>query len=191
MTGANGTGGQGAISPSRSSPERQSELPVDPDVNIEEQTPARRRLPLHLSPAALGPVAAGRVAGTAGRYYLSELIHPWRSCPSATFLINILGALLLCMLLEGLARRGPDVGVRRRLRLLLGTGFCGAFTTYSTLALDTDQLLRHGQPMIAVGYALATVTVTADFAATTLGIWLASHDRHPPRMPGRQNQGQP
>lgn len=47
------------------------------------------------------------------------------------------GAFLLGALLEALAHRGPDTGGRRMLRLGLGTGVLGGFTTYSTLAVET------------------------------------------------------
>ena len=65
--------------------------------------------------------------------------------------------------------------MRQRLRLLGGAGFLGAFTTYSTLAVDTDLLLRDGYASVAVGYAVGTVVV--GFLATTLGIWVAAARR--------------
>ena len=58
---------------------------------------------------------------------------------------------------------------------LAGAGFLGAFTTYSTLAVDTDLLLRDGYASVAVGYAVGTVVV--GFLATTLGIWVAAAHR--------------
>ena len=60
--------------------------------------------------------------------------------PWATFMINLAGAFILGALLEGLARSGGDTGWRQRVRLFAGTGFCGAFTTYSTLALEVSLL---------------------------------------------------
>ena len=95
--------------------------------------------------------------------------------PAATFSVNVVGALLLGVLIEALSRRGPDVGVRQRLRLFLGTGFLGAFTTYSTLAVDTDLLLRDGYASVAVLYAVGTVVV--GFLATWFGIWAATAQR--------------
>lgn len=157
-------------------PDPAAELPLDPDLPREPSAPDLSQLPLHLSIRALGMVALGGTVGTAARYYVSELVHPWRSWPLATFLINVSGALVLGLVLEELGRRGPDRGRRRRLRLLVGTGFCGAFTTYSALAVDTDQLLRGHHPGLAVGYALGTLVV--GFAASWLGIWLgARHAR--------------
>jgi CrcB protein len=63
--------------------------------------------------------------------------------------------------LETLASRGPDDGRRRRLRLLLGTGVLGGFTTYSALATETGLLLTDGRAGAALLYALGTVIVGA------------------------------
>lgn len=76
--------------------------------------------------------------------------------PLHTFTINVVGSLLLGVLLERLGRRGP-LPTRTRLRLLLGTGALGGFTTYSALTVTTAQLLRVGSPTAAAVYALATV----------------------------------
>ena len=59
-------------------------------------------------------------------------------------------------------------------REVLG-GFLGAFTTYSTLAVDTDLLLRDGYAPVAVLYAVGTVVV--GFLATSFGIWAATVQR--------------
>ncbi len=149
-----------------------AELPDDPDE------PARAR-PLHLTPAALGLVAVGGMAGTAARYAVSLLVPAQRGWPLATLTVNLLGAFALGLLLEALARRGsedaPGGAHRRRVRLVLGTGFCGAFTTYSALAVDLDLLLRGGQTGTAVAYAASTVVV--GFLLCALGIWLGAR-RH-------------
>ena len=114
---------------------------------------------MHRRPVALAAVFVGGLAGTPARYALS-LALPGRPghWPTGTFVANLAGAFALGVLLEGLARRGDDTGRRRLLRLGLGTGFLGAFTTYSSLAVETDLLLRDGRPGLAGGYALASVT---------------------------------
>ena len=136
--------------------DRHDELPLDPDEPDEPDEPGR---PLHLDPGALGIVFAGGVTGTAARYLAEEAIRPWGAWPAATFLVNVVGAFALGVLLEALARRGPDLGVRRRLRLLLGTGFLGAFTTYSALAVETVLLARDGRPGLGLAYAAASVAL--------------------------------
>lgn len=115
--------------------------------------------PVHHRPGALAAVFAGGLAGTPARYALS-LALPSRPghWPSGTFVTNLVGAFALGVLLQALARAGDDVGRRRLLRLGLGTGFLGAFTTYSALAVETDLLVRDGRPGLAAAYALASVT---------------------------------
>ena len=88
----------------------------------------------------------------------------------ATLGINVVGALLLGALLELLADRSIDAGWSRRIRLALGTGVLGGFTTYSALATDTATLAAN-HPGRAIGYALGTVVIGA--AASIVGIWLS------------------
>jgi len=151
-------------------------LPVDPDLEV-EQSPAGDALPIHLRPSYLALVFVGGTVGTASREALSLAFPPVNGVPYAIFGINVLGALLLGILLEALARRGEDHGRRRTVRLLLGTGFMGGFTTYSALAADSAALIGEGALGSGIGYAL--VTVIAGAAATWSGIALATSIRRP------------
>lgn len=96
--------------------------------------------------------------------------------PTATFVTNVIGAFLLGLLLEQLARRGAGAAVRHETRLLLGTGLLGAFTTYSTLAVEVTLLGRAGRFGLAVGYGMGSAL--AGLAAAALGLLAAS--RMPP-----------
>lgn len=146
-----------------------AELPSDPDVSVANR-------PLHLRPLALAWVFAGGVVGTALRYYVEILLpHEPSGWPWATFLINLGGAFILGCLLEGLARLGDDSGRRQRARLCAGTGGCGAFTTYSTFALEVVWLARHGQVASAVAYGL--VSVVGGVLTAWLGIVMAARVR--------------
>lgn len=145
-------------------------LPLDPDLDAEEG-PDGQPLPVHLNWRFLGLVAIGGACGTAARHALGDAIGTTHDFPLGTFLINVAGAFLLGVLLEALARRGSDAGHRRTLRLLLGTGFLGGFTTYSALAFDTDALLRSGHVGTAIAYALSTVVI--GLAASVAGIAFA------------------
>lgn len=144
------------------------ELPLDGDI-------AGARRPLHLALSSILLVLVGGTLGTAAREALSLAIPSLGGIPIAILLINVVGALFLGVLLEGLARGGPDVGRRRALRLLLGTGFAGGFTTYSALAVDSSLLLTGGDAAAGVLYALGTVAIGA--LATVAGIALAA-SRH-------------
>lgn len=108
--------------------------------------------PLYLRPFCVLLVVGGGVMGTLARYGVGLVIPAPGGWPLATLLINLGGAFFLGLLLEALTRRGADVGGRRTLRLLAGSGFLGAFTTYSTLALDASALIANGEMGSAAVY---------------------------------------
>ncbi|WP_394249090.1 fluoride efflux transporter FluC [Arthrobacter pityocampae] len=122
----------------------------------------------------------GGMVGTLVRFGLSEVLPAPSGLPFGIFLINIAGAFALGLLLETLARRGPDEGRRRALRLLFGTGFLGGFTTYSALAVDSALLLGGGRAAAGLGYLGLSVVV--GLGATALGIVAGSLVRR--RSPG-------
>jgi CrcB protein len=147
--------------------DRYAGLPSDPDT---ASTSAR---PLHLRPSALAWVFSGGVVGTALRYVIEEALpHGVAGWPWATFLINLSGAFVLGGVLEALSRLGDDSGRRRRVRLLAGTGGCGAFTTNSTFSLEVVNLGRHGHVGPAVGYGV--LSVVGGVVAAWLGIVVAA-----------------
>ncbi|MCU4298373.1 CrcB family protein [Brevibacterium permense] len=132
-----------------------------------------------MRPSYLGLAFLGGALGTAAREAISLSLPPLGDVPWAIFTVNILGAFLLGLLLDFLARSGPDEGWRRRARMLVGTGFMGGFTTYSALTADTAGLLGAdpggaSSPGIGLAYAVGTVLIggLATFAgiatATTL-----------------------
>ncbi|WP_337002508.1 MULTISPECIES: fluoride efflux transporter FluC [unclassified Microbacterium] len=108
-------------------------------------------------------VALGGTVGTAARLALGLVIPATGGFPLAVLLANIVGAFLIGVL----AARLPG---STDLRLLLGTGVLGGFTTYSafmtgTLALWTDA------PLLAVAYAVGSLVL--GLAAAALGLRLA------------------
>lgn len=104
--------------------------------------------------------------------------------PLATLLENVLGSFLLGVLLETLLRRGNESDAGRRIRLGVGTGALGGFTTYSSLALETDRLLADGAVLTAATYALTSVTL--GLLACFGGVALAAQvDRRRRLGPGR------
>jgi CrcB protein len=154
-----------------SSNDSHPELPIDPDAP--DIGGRYSRLPLHLRPDALGLVALGGFLGALARYGVA-VIEPTKAghWPIGTFGVNIVGAFALGTLIEGLSRRGGDIGWRRRARLLVGTGFCGALTTYSTLAVEADLLVRDHHSVLALLYLVASLfagllAVVAGIAAAT------------------------
>jgi len=99
-------------------------------------------------------VGAGGAVGALGRVGLEQA---WPtatgSWPWATFAVNILGAFLLGSLMTGL-RHGPVSIPTYR---LLGTGFCGALTTFSTMQLELLQMLDRARYDLTIGYVGASV----------------------------------
>lgn len=149
-------------------------------ANWTRPLPVIQRRGLHTRWRFVAVVAAGGVVGTAARESL-ELVLPQSRFPFAVFTVNLLGAFLLGFLVEALARRGADKGVRRVLRLGLGTGMLGGFTTYGTLALGVAGLaatlhpisLAHPMMLLSAG-AYGVGTVVAGALATFFGILLAA-----------------
>lgn len=144
------------------------ELPLDSDVEEAWSSQAR---PPHLQGRLLGLVFLGGAAGTLARWAVGLAVPHAAGLPLGTVAVNVVGAFLLGALLEHLAGRGPDVSRRRALRVTLGTGFCGGFTTYSAFANDSDALLQAGLVGHALAYALGTVLL--GLVAATLGIAVA------------------
>jgi len=113
-------------------------------------------------------VAVGGVAGTAvrdalvGAYPATSAGFPW-----LTFAINVAGAAALGLLLS---RLGTARG-SHRIRALLGTGFLGGFTTFSTFAVETDLLVHDGRAGVAAVYVVASLVVgtLAALTGTRLG----------------------
>lgn len=148
-----------------------ADLPVDPD-GATASKPLGKGRRLHLHPFFLLLVFVGGTLGTAAREALAIALPPVNGIPFTILAINVSGAFLLGLLLETLARRGPDHGRRRMVRLMVGTGFMGGFTTYAALATDSAALIGTGSPGVGIGYALATLLIGA--GATWAGIAVSS-----------------
>ncbi len=123
---------------------------------------------MHLRPVSLALVFAGGVLGVLARELLMIAVPDAMQLPLAVLIANLLGALLLGILLEAVARRGPESSGRRSLRLLLGTGVLGGFTTYSALAEAVLLLWSGGEVWLALGYGVGTLVLGA--AATWAGV---------------------
>jgi len=144
---------------------------VGDDATHGHTIPGLRILRLPVRPAWLGVILIGGSAGTAIRACLeTAYATPAGGWPWVTFWINIGGSFILGGLLEILAETGPDRGWRRGVRLGLGTGLLGGFTTYSTFSVETVQLLTAGLWASGISYGLGSVILgpSAAFAATRI-----------------------
>ena len=106
-------------------------------------------------------VAIAGALGAVCRYGLGLAVGPAGS-PWATFGINVGGSFLLGVLVAAVPV--PDGAVR----VAIGTGFLGAFTTFSTLSLESLTLARDGHVGVAAGYALASLALGVGAAAAGL-----------------------
>ena len=95
-----------------------------------------------------------------------------RPFPWATLLINVSGSLLLGLLAGLAARQGVESPTVSTAFTVLGVGFCGGYTTFSTASVGTATMLREGRHLAAAGNAVGTLALTV--AAAALGVWLAS-----------------
>jgi CrcB protein len=112
----------------------------------------------------LAAVFAGGFAGALARAGLVEALpHGAAEWPWATFTVNVVGAFLLGYFTTRLQERLPQSAYRRP---LLGTGLCGALTTFSTVQLELLDMLDAGRVALAVGYA--AVSVAAGLCAVAL-----------------------
>ncbi|MFA5059792.1 MAG: fluoride efflux transporter CrcB [Candidatus Omnitrophota bacterium] len=114
-------------------------------------------------------LSLGGIVGTLARYGLAGVVYRFfgTSFPFGTFAVNILGCLLVgffASLSDKKFLLDPNT------RLLLMVGFCGAFTTFSTLILETDHLLKDGEMIKAFLNILLSVVV--GFIVFRVGIFL-------------------
>lgn len=137
--------------------------------------------PLHQRPRALLAVGAGGTVGTAARAILDEVLGADLPLPASTLTVNLTGAFALGLLLAWLAGRGPDAGVRRDARLLLGTGVLGGYTTYSSFAVQGARLLEVGA--LAEAAAYVGVSLVGGVLAALAGVALGDALTHPARPP--------
>ncbi|MBA4062179.1 MAG: fluoride efflux transporter CrcB [Isosphaera sp.] len=128
-------------------------------------------MPLWLTSILTHPVtllAVGGGAGANARYWLGRALAPWQPAdgfPWATFLVNVSGSVVLGFVAAACLNH-PDPA-RRTWHLLLGAGFCGGFTTFSTFSYEAVTLLQGGRTWVAAAYVLGSVV------AGLFGLWAA------------------
>jgi CrcB protein len=149
---------------------------VERGWSAEERTRlSARRAPRRpaLDRQELAAIFAGGFLGAIARAALAQsLITAPDQWPWATFIVNIAGAALLGYFITRLQERLPPSLYRRA---FLGTGVCGALTTFSTVMVELTRMLEDAHPMLAIAYAGASVA--GGFAAVLLATKLVRRAR--------------
>ncbi|XTR52280.1 fluoride efflux transporter CrcB [Pseudarthrobacter sp. So.54] len=108
-------------------------------------------------------------AGAATRFIVDSLVRPKvpTPLPLSTMAINVSGSLLLGVLMLGamLAARGPA-----EWQTIIGTGFLGGFTTFSTASVETIRLIQSRRSGLAAVYSLGTLVLSLTAAATGMAL---------------------
>ncbi|MEV6011801.1 fluoride efflux transporter CrcB [Streptomyces sp. NPDC051976] len=115
-------------------------------------------------------VAAGAAVGAPLRFLTDRAVQARHDSvfPWGTFVVNVTG----CLILGTLTGAATEGAASSHVQLLLGTGLCGALTTYSTFSYETLRLAEGGARLYAA--ANAVVSVVVGLGAVFVGVALAS-----------------
>jgi CrcB protein len=122
--------------------------------------------------AAAALVFAGGGTGAVLRYEVGRMLTRWlgpatvTAFPWATLTVNVIGSLAMGVLAGFLARHGSASG--ETMRLLIGVGVLGGFTTFSSFSLELMLLIERGQPSTAFAYA--AVSLLAGLTGLYIGL---------------------
>lgn len=128
---------------------------IEPDADVRGSTVRAR--PPTVDLRVVGAVFLGGLFGGLSRYLIGRgWPTPAGAFPWATFVVNVSGAFALALLLVLVLEVFPPT---RYVRPALGTGFLGAYTTFSSLVVAADQLATHRHLMLATAYVAGSVVV--------------------------------
>ncbi|HET9053287.1 MAG TPA: fluoride efflux transporter CrcB [Cyclobacteriaceae bacterium] len=114
-------------------------------------------------------VGLGGAAGSVLRYLVSTVTLKYYSAsfPLATFIVNVTGCFIAGLIFGWIA---PETTETQNLKLLLITGFCGGFTTFSAFALENVRILNTGNTSLMLVYTVASVVT--GLLACWIGLWV-------------------
>lgn len=117
-------------------------------------------------------IAVGGAAGSVMRYHAGRMVHavagPANAFPWGTLAVNITGSLLMGVLIGWLSRAAVDAQAAEPLRLFIGVGLLGGFTTFSAFSAELVTMLHRGQTGMAATYVAASLLAGA--AAVVIGL---------------------
>ena len=126
-----------------------------------------------MTPTSLVLVALGGALGSVLRYSLSVTLtgrYALASFPMATLLVNLIGSLLIGILFAFLLRE--NTVVHSQLKIFLGAGLLGGFTTFSTFSVESLALFQRGEITLLITYCV--LSVFGGLALCFLGYRIAS-----------------
>lgn len=142
---------------------------ADLDASVRSGVAARARRRHTVPLDVLVVIAIGGILGAAGRYAIAEAIPGGvDEFPTATFVTNVVGSFLLGLVVVLTIELLPP---GRYLRPFLTTGALGAFTTFSTFAVENVLLIDDDRLLLAVTYVVTTIVV--GLAAAWAGVAVA------------------
>ncbi|MDP9221212.1 MAG: CrcB family protein [Actinomycetota bacterium] len=154
---------RGGVDATRSTRSEFDEV-VDSDVDLHDERQRQETRPRQWD--LVLATAAGGVLGAEARYGVAVLVpHASHQFPWSTVLINASGCLLIGALMVSLLELTSP---HRLVRPFLGVGVLGGYTTYSTFAVDVQQLVLAHRPVIALAYVTTTVLACA------IAVWLST-----------------
>ncbi len=114
-------------------------------------------------------VFVGGGFGSVARYFLGKWLNNLETAiPYGTMLANVLGSFLVGFILGYFAK---STNITETQSLLLATGFCGGFTTFSTFAYENHVFLKNGDYLSFIPYTLGSLIL--GFVAVFLGLYLS------------------
>jgi len=114
-------------------------------------------------------VFVGGGFGSVARYFMGKWFNNLENAiPYGTMLSNVFGSLLIGIILGYLGKTG---NMSQNQSLLLATGFCGGFTTFSTFAYENHLLIKNGDYFSFLPYTLLSLIL--GFSAVFLGLYIS------------------
>jgi len=119
----------------------------------------------------LGLVFLGGGVGSAARYIVIRLVSDrMGSLPFGTLAVNVIGCFLIGVIYAALQKY--SIGNQTEIKLLLATGFCGGFTTFSAFAYENNLFWQQGSNFLSLAYILGSLG--SSLIATFIGMSLVT-----------------
>jgi fluoride exporter len=109
-------------------------------------------------------VGLAGMLGAILRYLVGIMIFTDSTFPYSTLIINLIGSFLLAWLSANIFKR---LSISPEIATIVGTGLVGAFTTFSTLSVETVQLFQNGHPLLGIVYV--TISIFGGLGMCRLG----------------------